>query len=198
MLKRSLLGGCPLIDVKRTSFKDMPSDAGAQKACLDWSRQVSDRITAEAPDIVFVSSFAAAEPVDDGTGRSQLDQYRDGFAQRIIPWAANGSDVYVLRDTPLTLGRTTPDCLSKNLDTPRDCSVDRGEALPVDPLAEAALAAESARIRVLDLSDQFCPDGRCYASIGGAHVYYDDDHVTSTYMRSLIPALAESFNASRG
>lgn len=47
--------------------------------------------------------------------------------------------------------------------------------------------------RVLDLSDFFCPGNTCYAVIGGVHVYYDRDHVTRTYIRSLTPELIRRF-----
>ncbi len=198
MVKRSVVDGCPIVDATRVAFKGKPTTSKEYQAkCLKWSTAVSERITAEVPDMVFVSSFGAVETIDDGTGRSQLEQYRDGFSRRALPWAKSGSEVFVLRDTPLTLDRTTEECLTQNRGAALDCSNNATEALPVDPLVEAARAAGSDRIRVLDLSDQFCPDGRCYASIGGAHVYYDDNHVTSTYMRSLAPALAADIDAGR-
>jgi hypothetical protein len=199
IVKESLLGGCPLVDVKKVAFDGAPvTDKGDQEGCLSWSRTLSDRILADQPDIIFLSSYAAAETIDDGSGRPQIEQYGDGFTERVVPWADAGAEIFVLRDPPLTLNRATPDCLSKNREAPLTCSNDETRALAIDPLAEAAKADTSGRIKVLDLSDQFCRDGRCYASIGGAHVYFDEDHITSTYMRSLIPALAERFNASRG
>ncbi|TDK24168.1 acyltransferase [Arthrobacter crusticola] len=198
VLRKSLFPGCPIVDVERVAFKGKPvRDPGFDSSCRGWSSSVSQRINEERPDIIFVSSFGAGETIEDGTGRPQLEQYRDGFAERITPWANHGAEVYVLRDTPLTLGRTTADCLTKNRDAPVECSTDGSEALAVDPLAEAAQAEQSSRIKVLDFSDQFCPGGRCYAAIGGVHVYFDDDHVTGTYMRSLIPEFAKRFNASR-
>ncbi|MHA7263853.1 acyltransferase family protein [Arthrobacter sp. TMN-37] len=198
VVKKSVVDGCPVVDVPRVAFKGKPTTSEAyRKKCLKWSGEVSERITAEKPELVFVSSFGVVEEIGDGTGRPQFEQYRDGFARRALPWAEAGSEVFVLRDTPLTLNRTTSECLAHNSTDPRACSNDGADALPADPLAEAAKAADADRIKVLDLSDQFCPDGRCYASIGGAHVYYDDNHVTSTYMRSLAPALAADLEASR-
>ncbi|WP_159803126.1 acyltransferase family protein [Arthrobacter zhaoguopingii] len=198
MVKKSVVDGCPVVDVPRVAFKGKPTTSEAyRKKCLKWSGAVSERITAEKPELVFVSSFGVVEKIDDGSGRSQPEQYRDGFARRALPWAEAGIEVFVLRDTPLTIERTTAECLAQNPTAPRACSNDGADALPADPLAEAAKAARSDRIKVLDLSDHFCPDGRCYASIGGANVYYDDNHVTSTYMRSLAPALAADLEASR-
>ncbi|WP_258062202.1 acyltransferase family protein [Arthrobacter sp. B0490] len=194
-LQESLVGGCPYVGVRRTDFNGRPEGEGSQDACLAWSREVSDRILDQKPDMVFVSAFGARETIDDGSGRDQLSQYRDAFADRVGAWADAGVAVYVLRDTPLTLGRAGPDCLALHASAPLECSSPAGEALAVDPLAEAAVALGSPRVKVLDLQDQFCPGGRCYSVIGGVHVFFDANHITSTYMRSLTPVLAERFAA---
>ncbi|WP_247826576.1 hypothetical protein [Arthrobacter antioxidans] len=43
-----------------------------QLRCLEWSRSVSDRVLAAPPDIVFLSSFAVGEEIDDGPGRPRV------------------------------------------------------------------------------------------------------------------------------
>ncbi|MDQ0734375.1 acyltransferase family protein [Arthrobacter agilis] len=197
-LQESLVGGCPYVGVRRTEFNGRPEDKGSQDACLTWSQEVSDRILAEKPDMVFVSAFGAREILDDGSGRDQLSQYRDAFADRVGAWADAGVTVYVLRDTPLTLGRSGPECLALHRSSPLECSIPVEEALAVDPLAEAAAALDSPGVKVLDLQDQFCPGGRCYSAVGGVHVFFDANHITSTYMRSLTPVLAERLAASSG
>ncbi|OUM42776.1 acyltransferase family protein [Arthrobacter sedimenti] len=197
-LQESLVGGCPYIGVRRTEFNGKPSDRASQDACLGWSQEVSDRIVEEKPDVVFASAFGAREVIDDGSGRNQASQYRDAFTARISTWVDAGVRVYILRDTPLTLDTTGPDCLEAHASSPLACSLPSQEALPGDPLAEAALAMDSPMVKVLDLQDQFCPDGRCYSAIGGVHVYFDSNHVTSTYMRSLTPILAQRFGQANG
>ncbi|MHA7178477.1 acyltransferase family protein [Arthrobacter sp. MDB2-24] len=193
----SLLGGCPYVDVKRSAFMGAETtESKVQRRCLEWSAAVSERVLAASPDLVFLSSFSVGEEIDDGTGRSQGEQYRDAFSDRIGPWAAQDTAVYVIRDTPLTLERSTPECLARNEDFPLDCANDKERALPADPAAEAASMLEQPNIRVLDLSDRFCPDDRCYAAIGGLHVYFDKDHVARSYVRSLIPEFAKRFKAA--
>ncbi|MHA7220013.1 acyltransferase family protein [Arthrobacter sp. MDT1-48-3] len=192
----SLVGGCPYLDVKRAAFMGAETDTKVQRRCLQWSAAVSDRVLATSPDLVFLSSFSVGEEIEDGTGRAQADQYRDAFADRVGPWAAQGTEVYVIRDTPLTLERSTPECLARNEESPLDCANEKTRALPDDPAAEAARSLEQANVRVLDLSDRFCPDDTCYAAIGGLHVYFDKDHVARSYIRSLIPEFAERFKAA--
>ncbi|WP_394253291.1 acyltransferase family protein [Arthrobacter pityocampae] len=192
----SVVGGCPYVGAKRSAFMGAATGEKVQTKCLDWSATVSDRVLADPPDLVFLSSFSVGEEIDDGTGRSQAEQYRTAFSDRVGPWAAQGTEVYVIRDTPLTLDRSNPDCLARNEASPLDCANAKTEALPADPAADAARALEQPNIHVLDLSDRFCPDDTCYAAIGGLHVYFDQDHAARSYIRSLIPDFAQRFAAT--
>ncbi|MDQ0825140.1 peptidoglycan/LPS O-acetylase OafA/YrhL [Arthrobacter sp. B2I5] len=194
-VRESLLGGCPFIDVKRVAFKGAQSmDAQFQQQCLEWGRQVTSRVIDEKPDILFVSSFSAGETVDDGTRRPQHEQYSQAVASRFTSWAESGAAIYVLRDTPLTLQRSSPDCVELNKGNPVECANPRSEALVADPVADAARAMRNPKIRVIDLSDQFCTDMTCHAVIGGLPVYYDTDHIARSYMHSMVPMLAQRFN----
>ncbi|MBP1135642.1 peptidoglycan/LPS O-acetylase OafA/YrhL [Arthrobacter sp. PvP023] len=194
-IRESLMGGCPLVDVDRVAFMDVENrDPNNQQRCRQWANAVSDRIRQERPQYVFLSSFAAKETIDDGTGRSQLDQYRDAVNDRVKAWTGAGSNVFVLRDTPLTLRKSPAECLQMNRDTPLACANPKQEALPPDPLAEAAKSMKSAQVHVLDLSDQFCDDTRCYAAIGGSHVFFDADHASRSYIKSVTPVLEHRFN----
>ncbi|WP_458781640.1 acyltransferase family protein [Arthrobacter sp. D3-16] len=197
-LKESMVGGCPFVDVKRVAFMGEPAtDPHAQQRCLSWSTQVTERIVEEKPDMVFAASFGAGETIDDGTGRSQLDQYNDAVAERLLDWTSGGSRVYVLRDPPLTLRHSSPDCVAVNQQQPVNCANGRAEALAPDPVASAAHGMGEPDVKVLDLTDQFCDEQTCYAVIGGLQVYFDYDHATRSYIRSLLPVLAQRFNEAR-
>lgn len=197
-VKESLLGGCPFIDAKRVAFMGKPSnEPEIQQRCLEWGTKLTDRIARDKPDMIFTSTFGAGESVDDGTGRSQQEQYKDGVSQRFTEWTKAGSRIYVLRDTPLTLGHSSPDCVELNQKNPLLCANPRSEALVPDPVADAAQGMRNPRVSVLDLSDQFCNNEICPAVIGGLQVYYDTDHTSRSYMHSLVPELAERFNEAR-
>ncbi|GAC1452507.1 MAG: SGNH hydrolase domain-containing protein [Pseudarthrobacter sp.] len=197
-LKESLLGGCPFIDAKRVAFMGVQSaEPQLQQRCLEWGRKLTERISVDKPDMIFAAAFGAEETVDDGTGRSQSEQYNDGVTKRLHQWADSGSEIFVLRDTPLTLHRSSPDCVALNKETPLLCANALSEALVADPIADAALGMSNPKINVLDLSDQFCAEQTCHAVIGGLPVYYDMDHVSRSYMHSLVPVLSERWNKSR-
>jgi hypothetical protein len=50
----------------------------------------------------------------------------------------------------------------------------------------------SDRFQFVDFTDHFCDQQRCYAAVGGAIVYYDFDHLTGQFARTLAPFLLES------
>lgn len=198
ILNESLLGGCPFVDARRVAFMGTPStEALVQERCLEWGAALNERLTRESPEMIFASAFGAGEEIDDGTGRSQRDQYRDAVADRFRGWTGAGSDVYVLRDTPLTLGRSGPECVALNPDSPLECANSRTRALPADPIADAARSMDSAKVKVLDLSDQFCTEQTCHAVIGGIQVYFDTDHASRSFIRSTLPVLAQRFEQAR-
>lgn len=59
--------------MKRSAFiGSETTDGKVQLRCLEWSRSVSDRVLAAPPDIVFLSSFAVGEEIDDGPGRPRV------------------------------------------------------------------------------------------------------------------------------
>jgi len=191
-LTESLRGGCPIVDVKRVAFMgESTPDRANQERCLSWSEAVKNRILDERPDAVIVSSFAAGETIDDGTGRSQTDQYRDAVDRQFGPLREVGIDTYFIRDTPLTLDTSTPDCLALNETVPLNCSTNRRDALPPDPMATGALTFESSHFHVIDLSDLFCDENRCYAVIGGLHVYFDRDHAARSFIESTYPVFVD-------
>lgn len=147
--------------------------------------------------MVFTSAFGAGEQVDDGSGRPQTEQYKDGVTKRFSEWTRAGAEIYVLRDTPLTLKRSSPDCVALNRESPMACANPRADALVPDPVADAARGMDSPKVKVLDLTDQFCNEESCHAVIGGLQVYYDTDHAARSYIKSLVPVLAERFNEAR-
>ncbi|NKX52047.1 hypothetical protein HER39_16030 [Arthrobacter deserti] len=51
--------------------------------------------------------------------------------------------------------------------------------------------------RVVDLSDAFCGRQVCPMVIGNVLLYADKNHVTVTYMRTLVPRLEQRLLAAR-
>lgn len=84
----SYYGGCPAADVAFTGFR-APWGQSDVDRCRQWSRDVSETIAADRPDLVFTSMAARYQSVDDGTATPQLDQFADGLA-RLGPVGGRG------------------------------------------------------------------------------------------------------------
>jgi hypothetical protein len=193
ILKFGALGGCPFAKVQFTGYRTTATEE-FRKSCTDWTAEMSDVVAADRPAKVFVSFFSRQEFVDDGTGRSQTDQYRDGVAPYWRKWTKAGARVIVLADPPLNGDVRPPECVTLNPNDPAACAVDRHVAQPPDPLAEVARASRDPQVSIVDLTDYFCDDRKCYSVIGNVVVYFDPNHVNMEYSRSLTPILAEAID----
>ncbi|MFC4854721.1 acyltransferase family protein [Actinophytocola glycyrrhizae] len=191
VLKLALLGGCPFADVEFTGYRTVASEAN-RRACTDWTANMADVVTDDRPMMVFVSFFARAENADDGSGRSQTDQYRDGLEPYWRKWTGAGAKVFVLADPPLNGGVRARDCVVLNPDDPLACAVDREVAHPGDPLTEVARRPRVPGVTLVDMTDYFCDDRRCYAVVGNVAVYFDHDHMNLEFSRSMKPMIAEA------
>ena len=195
----AMQGGCPIIDVHRAAFKGA-ADEGPEKSdeCRRWGNELSERIVASAPDLVLVSVFSAQETLDDGTGRDQEEQYRAPTEQRLQEWRDAGAQVVVIRDVPYAEGVLDPNCVLQRPEDPLACSAAQATVLAEDATADAARELGAPGITVIDLSDRFCRDDTCYAVIGGVPVYFDGDHISQTYARTLAPALGSAIATATG
>lgn len=63
-----------------------------------------------------------------------------------------------------------------------------------DPLED--FVADRPRVATLDLSDLYCPDGTCRAVIGNVMVYLDNNHITQSYGRTMVPWVGERMAAA--
>ncbi|WP_406631180.1 acyltransferase family protein [Amycolatopsis sp. WGS_07] len=181
LLYTSYLGGCPFADIRALQYGRDTVD----QRCMSWTKSMVGEIAKTRPAYVFTSFYSRHEPAADHSGRSQEEQYQDGLNAYWSKWTAAGATVFVLADPPLNgLVRAT-DCVVLNPDDPRQCAVDRSIAQPADPLTAAARASTDPKVRLLDLTDYFCDQRRCYAVIGKVSVYYDANHLNLDYSLSL-------------
>jgi peptidoglycan/LPS O-acetylase OafA/YrhL len=190
-------GGCPVIDAPFTGFRE-PASVTDRDRCRQWATAVREAVVRESPDYVLTSSAGRVQFVDDGTGRTQEEQFVDGLLRTWTEWANAGTTVVALGGVPFNGEVRSPDCVLVNADDPLACAVPRGEAQPRDPYLLAAAQAESPDIRVFDADPYFCDVDNCYAVIGGVVVYYDADHLNLDYVRRLAPPLAEAMGISAG
>ncbi|QTX05250.1 acyltransferase family protein [Agromyces archimandritae] len=159
----------------------------ANQSCAEWGAAAIQIIGDLKPDAVITVStrtdhHSAAETVSE---------------KEVASWArltAEGIQVIGIRDTPRFPWRI-PECLEKHGDDPESCGRDRAEVFAAtSPVQDAAGVPGS--MAQLDLSDGFCSETRCEAVVGNTVAYRDDDHMTATYSRTLVPLLEEQLRGA--
>lgn len=183
-MRLSLKGGCPIAHLPLSI-----GDPKAEAECSKSQAAVDEYVLAQAPDVVVYSTYAIGEHVDDGTGRSQGAMYSDALGATWSRWAANGTRVVVVADTPLNDAVRPAECVTTNASNPGVCARPRSEALPDSPMSTAVRALGDPRVTLVDLTDTFCDETQCYAAVGGLQVYYDYNHVQRAYAMKLVDQL---------
>ncbi|WP_026926488.1 acyltransferase family protein [Granulicoccus phenolivorans] len=172
-------GGCPATYATTPSFKHGPRDTNRQ--CTDWAHRVTEELRRDQVDMIITTASVLTDWYSTGSAIAGFQAvWRDW--EQIAP-------VTVIRDYPGTGGQHMPSCLASSQNQ-LDCAVPRAEALlPRDLQYEAAATFGSDRVHRLELTEAFCDDRLCYPVIGGLPVYYDEDHITKSFSRTLAPLL---------
>jgi hypothetical protein len=187
----SYFGGCPVADVAFTGFRVpwSPADYGL---CRQWSHDLADEILKERPDVVFTSMAAREQLVDDGSGRTQGEQFIHGLDAYWTRWADKGIKVLAIADPPLNGAVRGPDCVLLNQGDPVTCARPRDQAQPADPIVQAATVLHRPDVRLFDATSTICDQAQCYAVVGGIPVYYDADHLNLEFVRMLTPLVGRA------
>lgn len=189
-LNLSYSGGCPLADAPYQGYRGGTADPAKIRKCGIWGANVAAAVERDNAAKVFTSTFAAGEQINDGSGRPQLEQYKDGFSRYWSRWSESGATVYAIADPPLNDKVRDVNCIAVSAGNPQDCRAPRDEALPMDPLVAAVKAAQAAgddRIRLLDMSEYFCDASYCHGAVGGLPIYFDPDHLNKRLSIQLAP-----------
>jgi hypothetical protein len=162
----------------------------ASRQCQTWNRQVVTWLSKHPEvDTVFLSAHYSARVKPYG-GRSDDASAVAGYHDELGTLLRMGRRVVVIRDTPPSTS-TALGCVSRALAAGRSahttCTRARSASVKTDPLVEAARALHSPKVKVIDLTAQFCDAKRCFTVIGGALVRHDQSHLTQTFAATLGP-----------
>lgn len=170
--------GCPASDARSVIFERRSRDGDL---CRTWTAKATTALKALAPDDIITTAYVQQnvfDPADSGPA---------GFERVWREWLTF-AQVTVLRDIPTTANHNGPQCLAVNANKQLACANPRSTVLIDDDMMRAARAMRH-EVTLVDLSDYFCDDSRCYAVIGGASVYYDYDHMSLQFSSSLASPL---------
>ena len=165
---------CPFSTAQRTT------DEVRGGPCLRSNDATTEALLEDPTiDLVVTSGRSAV----DWVAAPGVPRPADGFAQAWDRLVEAGLPVVVLSDNPLMLpDDATSDCVIEHLDDPSTCARAVAEAMPVDHQIAAASASGAT---LVDTSSWFCTQTLCPAVIGSVLVYRDEQHVTTTYARTL-------------
>lgn len=186
-----LHASCPTAD----GLHRNPQTGVADTECRDWRNAALQRIAAERPDLVIVSTaeHAARQMLDENTGASLSDteaiaRWQLGFRSLLQKLVASAGHVVVLPSTPRGRFTELDACLTPGSNDA--CGLARQKALDRSALTVSA-AATVAGVKLVDLSDAFCGPNVCYSKRGGTFVYRDvGHHITASFAATLEPAFA--------
>ncbi|MFB1082231.1 acyltransferase family protein [Jeotgalibacillus sp. JSM ZJ347] len=170
LIKTYIKGGCRFTTDILTDLKE----------CDEWFANVQDQLVEDDPDLIFAVA-------DVGLRVDMYDEVPEGFI--------NAWEFFEERDMPLFLMEDTPwfeksvlRCVEKNPDHPESCNQPVDQILR-DPTPVNKLDRVPENVTFLNVNDYFCDDETCHAVIGNVLTYFDNNHITATYARTLGPVI---------
>jgi peptidoglycan/LPS O-acetylase OafA/YrhL len=159
--------------------------------CAAWMEQLTDYINDTEIDVLF--NIQAARDDFVGIPEGVPERIADAYSTQWARYDSSVKQVVVIRDTP-RLSDTLLTCLGRHSveDAGQECSRARSTALKPDYAALAAAGDDDARTQVVDLSDVFCDEDRCYPVLGDFIAYRDAVHLHTGFAPTLTPLLDEA------
>jgi len=178
-------GGCPWSTVEPNL--EIPEG----RACARFRVKLSELFARTAKDYDAVLTTARVSVL-----RGSPEERVAGLAEAWDEVARQGVPVVALRGNPQDLRDQDPEhdpnfCVAQVpvAEANQRCALGRAERLDrwFDALSAAARRTDGGR--VADLTDFYCDETRCPVVIGGVNVYFDNNHLTVTYAKTLAPYL---------
>jgi hypothetical protein len=159
--------------------------------CMTWQEEVGDEVRRLRPELVVLGAFSGAKPQDPAEiavadEEAVASVIRDGEIRAVEAMLPYVGRILVMRDTPW-LPEEPARCLLRHPGDEAACAWRRDTVMRTPSYPQADLAALSPRVEVIDLNDQICDGPICPAVQQGAVVMYDQQHLTSTFARTLAP-----------
>lgn len=157
--------------------------------CNAFNKASAEYVLEHKPDAVFT---VASLTHKDAPYETEVPQYLEG----IKPFTDAGIDVVGIRDNP-RFTQNMPECVQKKGADAAACNVPLQESLAAaSPLDD--YRGKVPRLHLMDMSDFICANGTCPAVVGNVYVYKDDNHLTKTYVQTMIPMFEERLLAATG
>lgn len=173
----------------------------AYHECTAWRADALQRIEAERPDMIVVSSsrsFQAADERGEQLGPEDRAQaWRAGMARTLGRLRAAADRVVLIADTPLSPVNPA-ECLSENLDSILACATPVDVAIDPSWIAEERTAASAAGAEFVDATAWVCPSAPCPPVLGRFLVLRDGGHLSTYFAAALAGRLGAEIERVTG
>jgi peptidoglycan/LPS O-acetylase OafA/YrhL len=157
--------------------------------CNAYNRASTAYVLEHRPDAVFTVATLTHE---EAPFETEVPSYLEG----IQPIADAGIEIVGIRDNP-RFTFNMPECVQRYSPGAPACNPPLKESL-VDPSPLESYRGKVDGLHLMDLSDFICAGGICPAVVGNVYVYKDDNHLSRTYVESMIPMFEERLLAATG
>ena len=173
--------GCAAYGVKQKSSKMTVAE------CEDFRKWTNEQITELNPDTIVVGARGMLD-MEERDGVSTEEQWREGVRHGVGAFEKITPDVRVFADVP-SVDNDPGECLSDARNLLEDCVVKAdGTEVDSNEVTQEALAGTDAAY--VDIVDLVCTE-RCPLVVGDVVTYYDDSHITATWVDRVTPALGK-------
>lgn len=178
--------GCAFMD----AITALPEDSQYPE-CDAWNDAVVQELLADPPGAVMTSSYQNEAYESQSSTVLSRDSAVDGYVNQWNKLTRAGIKVIVLYDNPTPpLDSTVYECVQDNPDDWAPCVFDRKAGIARSGAAAQRPAVERTGVDSIDMTLAICPTKLCEPVVNSTLVYRDTSHLTSTYIRKLIPVLA--------
>jgi peptidoglycan/LPS O-acetylase OafA/YrhL len=169
-------GGCPFSKASR-----IREDSVLTEACNKYVDNVEKIILKKQYDLVITSQRNGVAWIPTNN-QSQEETAIAGLKATWSSLVAKGIPVLAIKDSPMPVPKVIR-CLE--IKTLKECSPRRSEAFLFDPQVQASKRSGSDLVRLVEFDDIYCNSSVCFPVIGNVVVYRDENHLTSTFTRTL-------------
>ncbi|SDK12018.1 Peptidoglycan/LPS O-acetylase OafA/YrhL, contains acyltransferase and SGNH-hydrolase domains [Nocardioides sp. YR527] len=173
--------GCAAYGVKQKSSKMTVAE------CEDFRKWTNEQITELNPDTIVVGARGMLD-MEERDGVSTEEQWREGVRHGVSAFEKITPDVRVFADVP-SVDDDPGECLSDARNLLEDCVVN-AEGTEVDSNEVTQEALDGTEAAYVDIVDLVCSE-QCPLVVGDVVTYYDDSHITATWVDRVTPALGK-------
>jgi hypothetical protein len=194
-----VMGACPVADLR-----GLIRGAAARhyRGCAGYQEATMRRLASERPSAVILSNADNYLEAESGTERMpRLPEavWAEALRRTYARLNRMGVDVIVMRGLPW-VPFDVPSCLSRRaagLPLSTDCGFAPDHGFMARAQRAQDRSARGLRVRFIDMNDQVCGvAARCATERGGVVLYTDDNHISSSFSRSLGQVLGERVEAA--